>query len=259
MRITERPDIQLNREELLAAAEDWHFDRGAFPEFQEMYRALLPLLETEVTVAWESGTDRTVADSMAPGIDDTAAESRETPITDQSGAGCRYMEGQSAYCVVTLGPGIDRLQEQCGENGDVSDAYMLECLGSVLLQKAYDIVDKLIHRSTGLFVQRYIFPGDGELPLSENGRILRYIREADDARGAGRSSDSVIAGKNTGEKRAADVPAVSCNGSYVLMPQKSVVFLSVLGEDRKDRHLCDACPSVTCPNRKPGSGFSNTP
>lgn len=251
MRITERPDIQLNREELLAAAEDWHFDRGAFPEFQEMYRALLPLIETQIDVAWESGTDRTVADSMAPGIDDTAADGRETPVTDQSGAGCRYMVQQPAYCVVTLGPGIDRLQERCS-SGDVSGAYMLECLGSVLLQKAYHIVDELLRENTGLFVHQYIFPGDGELPLSDNGRILRRIREAGDAREAGRSSDSVRVGKSTGEERNPNSPAVFCNESYVLMPQKSVVFVAVLGADRKERHLCDACPSLTCPNRKTG-------
>ena len=117
MRRTERPYIQLNREELLAAEEDWHFDRGAFPEFQEMYRALLPLLEIQIDVAW-------------------------TPGTDQSGAGCQDMAEQSAYCAVTLGPGIDRLQELCSDSRDVTGAYMLECLGSVLLQKAYDIVDK---------------------------------------------------------------------------------------------------------------------
>lgn len=200
MRITKRPDIQLNREELLAAAEDWHFDRGAFPDLQRMYRALLPLLETEVTVVWKP-------------------------------------ELLTAYCAVTLGAGIDRLQEQCSDSGSVSGAYMLECLGSVLLQKAYDTVDELLRENTGLFVQRYIFPGDGELPLSENARILERIREAD----------------------AADPPAVSCNGSYVLTPQKSVVFVAVLGEDRRDRHLCDTCRSVNCPNRKNGSRFSNNP
>lgn len=259
MRITERPDIQLNREELLAAAEDWHFDRGAFPEFQEMYRALLPLLETQIDVAWEAGTDRTVADSVAPGIDDTAADGRETPVTDQSGAGCRYMEGQPAYCAVTLGAGIDRLQERCSSSGDVSGAYMLECLGSVLLQKAYHIVDELIHRSAGLFVQRYIFPGDGELPLSENAGILERIRAAGSGESTGADDGSSIGMECSREADAADSPAVSCNGSYVLTPQKSVAFAAVLGADRKDRHLCAACPSVTCPNRKNGSRFSNNP
>lgn len=239
MRITERPDIQLNREELLAAAADWHFGSEVFPEFQERYRALLPFLETQIDVAWEPDADR------------AAADGRETPVTDQSSTGFRYMEGQPAYCAVTLGAGIDRLQERCSDS-DVSGAYMLECLGSVLLQKAYDIVDELLLENTGLYVQRYIFPGDGELPLSDNGRILRRIREAGDAREAGRSSDSVRVGKSTGEERNPNSPAVFCNESYVLMPQKSVVFVAVLGADRTDRHLCDACPSLTCPNRKTG-------
>lgn len=215
MRRTERPDIQLNREELLAAAEDWHFDRGAFPEFQERYRALLPFLETQIDVAWEP-------------------------------------EELTAYCAVTLGAGIDRLQERCSDSGDMSGAYMLECLGCVLLQKAYDIVDELLRENTGLYVQRYVFPGDGELPMSENAGILERIREAGNARGAGQSSDSVRAGKSTGEERTADIPAVSCNASYVLTPQKSVVFIAVMGKDRKDRNLCDACPAVNCPNRKTG-------
>ena len=222
MRITERPDIQLNREELLAAAENWHFDRGAFPEFQEMYRALLPLLKTQIDVAWEP-------------------------------------EELTAYCAITLGAGIDRLQEQCGEDGDVSDAYMLECLGSVLLQKAYDIVDELLRENTGLFVQRYVFPGDGELPLSENGRILERIRGAGSGESAGPDGGSSIGMESIREAGVADPPAVSCNGSYVLTPQKSVVFVAVLGADRKDRQLCEACPSVTCPNRKNGSRFSNNP
>lgn len=240
MRITKRPDIQLNREELLAAAEDWHFGSEVFPEFQERYRALLPFLETQIDVAWEPDADR------------AAADGRETPVTDQSSTGFRYMEGQPAYCAVTLGVGIDRLQERCSDSGDMSGAYMLECLGSVLLQKAYDIVDELLLENTGLYVQRYVFPGDGELPLSDNGRILRRIREAGDAREAGRSSDSVRVGKSTGEERNPNSPAVFCNELYVLMPQKSVVFVAVLGADRTDRHLCDTCPSLTCPNRKTG-------
>lgn len=215
MRITKRPDIQLNREELLAAAADWHFGSEVFPEFQERYRALLSFLETQIDVAWEP-------------------------------------EELAAYCAVTLGAGIDRLQERCSDSGDMSGAYMLECLGCVLLQKAYDIVDELLRENTGLYVQRYVFPGDGELPLSDNGRILRRIREAGDAREAGRSSDSVRVGKSTGEERNPNSPAVFCNESYVLMPQKSVVFVAVLGADRTDRHLCDACPSLTCPNRKTG-------
>lgn len=247
MRITERPDIQLNREELLAAAENWHFDCGAFPEFQEMYRALLPLIETQIDVAWEADGDR------------AAADGRETPVTDQSGAGCRYMEGQPAYCAVTLGPGIDRLQERCSSSDDVSGAYMLECLGSVLLQKAYDIVDELLRENTGLFVQRYIFPGNGELPLSENAGILERIRAAGSGESGGADDGSSIGMECSREADAADSPAVSCNTSYVLTPQKSVVFIAVLGRDRKDRHLCDACPSVTCPNRKNGSRFSNNP
>lgn len=240
MRITKRPDIQLNREELLAAAADWHFGSEVFPEFQERYRALLPFLETQIDVAWEPEADR------------AAADGRETPVTDQSSTGFRYMEGQPAYCAVTLGAGIDRLQERCSDSGDMSGAYMLECLGCVLLQKAYDIVDELLRENTGLYVQRYVFPGDGELPLSDNGRILRRIREAGDAREAGRSSDSVRVGKSTGEERNPNSPAVFCNESYVLMPKKSVVFVAVLGADRTDRHLCDACPSLTCPNRKTG-------
>ena len=215
MRITERPDIQLNREELLAAAADWHFGSEVFPEFQERYRALLPFLETQIDVAWEP-------------------------------------EELTAYCAVTLGAGIDRLQERCSDSGDMSGAYMLECLGCVLLQKAYDIVDELLRENMGLYVQRYVFPGDGELPLSDNGRILRRIREAGDAREAGRSSGSGRSGKSTGEERNPYSPAVSCNESYMLTPQKSVVFVAVLGADRTDRHLCDACPSLTCPNRKTG-------
>lgn len=214
--------MQLNREELLAAAENWHFDRGAFPEFQEMYRALLPLLKTQIDVAWEP-------------------------------------EELTAYCAITLGAGIDRLQEQCSHSGDVSGAYMLECLGSVLLQKAYDIVDELLRENTGLFVQRYVFPGDGELPLSENGRILERIRGAGSGESAGPDGGSSIGMESIREAGVADPPAVSCNGSYVLTPQKSVVFVAVLGADRKDRQLCDACPSVTCPNRKNGSRFSNNP
>ena len=239
--------MQLNREELLAAAENWHFDRGAFPEFQEMYRALLPLLKTQIDVAWEPDADR------------VATDGRKTPVADQSGAGCRYMAGQSAYCAVTLGAGIDRLQERCSHSGDVSGAYMLECLGSVLLQKAYDIVDELLRENTGLFVQRYVFPGDGELPLSENGRILERIRGAGSGESAGPDGGSSIGMESIREAGVADPPAVSCNGSYVLTPQKSVVFVAVLGADRKDRQLCDACPSVTCPNRKNGSRFSNNP
>lgn len=222
MRITERPDIQLNREELLAAAADWHFGSEVFPEFQERYRALLPFLETQIDVAWEP-------------------------------------EELTAYCTVTLGPGIDRLQERCSSSDDVSGAYMLECLGSVLLQKAYDIVDELLRENTGLFVQRYIFPGNGELPLSENAGILERIRAAGSGESGGADDGSSIGMECSREADAADSPAVSCNTSYVLTPQKSVVFIAVLGRDRKDRHLCDACPSVTCPNRKNGSRFSNNP
>lgn len=124
--------------------------------------------------------------------------------------------------IVTLGTTIDRLQELYLEAQDVLSAYMIECLSLDLLNQAYEKLAKRIEEEEGMYIGRYEFLG-GKYPLEKTKDIFDYFSQSE----------------------------VSYNEAYMLIPQKSVVFLGVLTKEPNEacRHICESCQNKNCKNR----------
>ncbi len=141
--------------------------------------------------------------------------------------GNRYQAGlpDAVYqCVVmSLGKGIDRLQESYSEKVLLSRSYMIEVLASELLVRGYDAYNRHVRGNTDRHVARYHFPGGEEaFPLELLPELL---------------------GKLTRE--------VTCNSAFCMQPKKSVVFVAELTRDEKIRcqGICMGCHNGYCPNR----------
>lgn len=125
--------------------------------------------------------------------------------------------------VMTLGKGLDCLQESYHKEGMLTESYMLEALASELLLHGYKAYNHHVREAGGWHVARYHFPGsEKSLPLEMLPDML--------------SRFSV---------------QVSCNEAFCIMPKKSVVFLAELTQDETVRceGICVGCENVRCSNR----------
>lgn len=133
--------------------------------------------------------------------------------------------GHAAVCI-TLGSGMDDLQENYLAEGCLSEGYMAEALASELLLRAYPRWNREVKRLYGEKVRRYHFLGsEPELPLSGLPELLAAL----------------------------DVP-VTCNAAYCMIPKKSVAFYAELvtaqdGEQIVCEGICMGCGNRACPNR----------
>lgn len=137
---------------------------------------------------------------------------------------CGMMVNENRLAViVTLGSGFDVLQEQYMQRERLLEGYMLECIGMELLRKAYEQTAEHIYAHTGMWISGFDFLGERE-PFSRMEEIFRQIQPQ----------------------------GIECNQAYMLMPKKTVVFLTDLCEQRKDSycHVCADCGNVNCLNRK---------
>lgn len=140
---------------------------------------------------------------------------------------------------ITLGPGVDALQETYLTTGRLTEAYMVETLGSELLLKSYPQWNEQIAAQGRYRVKRYYFLGSEELyPIQALPALLEDLQ----------------------------VP-VTCTSAYCMLPKKSVAFYAELAEvkeatgaqDSKAQateaveHFCEGicagCNSINCPNR----------
>ena len=166
-----------------------HFGMEEMPRIDAMYLAILPLLRAQ---------------------------------------GCYGIQEGIVQCAVTLGERLDALQELYTQAGALTEAYMLECLGCALLDKACDQLENMIYQETGLYMQEYDFPGS-EIPIEKMQEILQNL---------------------TGQLEKLPI---SCNPACMLTPKKSVVFMAELGEKRQDHGICFCCAMCsrsTCKNRR---------
>lgn len=128
--------------------------------------------------------------------------------------------------IMTLGAGVDALQEAYLEKGLLSESYMIEALASELLLAGYSAYNRYMAAETAFHVARYYFPGSEEnYPLEKLPFLL------------GRTK----------------LP-VTCNDAYCMQPKKSVVFVAELTEDETVhcQGICVGCRGSAgrkCPNR----------
>ena len=172
--------------------EKYHYDPEEYPNLKRLAGEMIPCLETEA--GWQ---DREIQETF-PGRD------------------------QSFLAVgITLGKGIDDLQENYLQDGLLTESYMIEVLSSELLLK--------------LHVARLYFLGSvaGESGSSEKKLNDRLQLE----------NLPVLLWE-------LQMP-VTCNEAYCMIPKKSVVFYAELTKDAftKCAGICLGCGRRDCPNR----------
>lgn len=130
--------------------------------------------------------------------------------------------------VMTLGSDIDMLQEEYLKQGLLSEAYMIEALGSEVLLAGYQAYNRWVADNTALHVARYHFIGSEEkYPPECLPELLERL----------------------------GVP-VTCNAAFCMLPKKSVAFIAELTEDKEVQcaGICVGCSSKDCPNRMASTG-----
>lgn len=131
---------------------------------------------------------------------------------------------------ITLGKGIDDLQETYLQSGLLTESYMIEVLSSELLLKSYRSYTEWVAEHRKLHVARLYFPGSesSTIALQQQLRLERL--------------PEIL--------KKLDMP-VTCNDAYCMIPKKSVVFYAALTGDSsvKCAGICLDCGRSDCPNR----------
>lgn len=125
--------------------------------------------------------------------------------------------------IVTLGDGVDELQNQYMRKERVSESYMMECIGMEFLRAAYEQTAEHIHAYTGRWMSDFEFIGD-KIPFTYMEEIFRLLK----------------------------LQEVKYNQAYMLTLKKTVVFITDLCTERKGSccHVCAECSYLECSNRK---------
>ena len=183
---------------LESVQQKFHYEKTRLNELQAVAEQMLPLIQREAF--WERKENYSFRGKMA--------ETADAVYEDVA---------------MTLGSGIDGLQEKYHQKGMLSESYMLEVLAWELLIQAYRAYNRYVGEHTKWHVARYHFPGsEEEFPLTKLSRILQGFSEK-----------------------------ISCNNAFCLLPKKSVVFVAELTQNQKIQceSICAGCSNNHCPNR----------
>lgn len=174
---------------------------------------------------------------------------------NQKVTGLRIIDdSQAAIVAMTLGVGVDRLQDRYMRAEKLEQAYMLECISNELLLKMYSEFNKSYARFHRRYVQRYVFIGT-EIPLTNIPKILDEIKgRRVDKKAQEEKSKTVNSEVEMGSEVSAkivDSNEIIANEYGVLTPSKSVVFYAILSEnpDQACEGICVGCDSIRCENR----------
>ena len=149
--------------------------------------------------------------------------------------------GQSFFAVgITLGKGIDELQEQYLKNGLLTESYIIEVLSSELLLKSYRSYTEWVAKHRDIHVARLYFLGseisDSKAlqPESTVTSLQQWLHLE--------QLPEVL--------KKLELP-VTCNEAHCMIPKKSVVFYAALTLDSsvKCAGICLGCGRRDCPNR----------
>ncbi len=147
--------------------------------------------------------------------------------------------GRAQEVVMTLGAGVDKLQEALLAEGKLSEAYMVEVLGSEILLLAYTVFNSWVKEHTDFVVKRYYFLGMGEKAV---------IGGADGKEKAAEVDLRLAALPEMLERSGL---SVACTEGYCMVPKKSVAFYAELSKDRAVvcEGVCLGCGRKDCQNR----------
>lgn len=178
--------------------EKYHFDEERLPQLQSTAGEMLPKMRKEaIWIRQES-------------FSNNEWQSKDSDTTYENVA-------------MSLGNGVDLLQENYCEKGLLLESYMVEVLASELLMRGYDAYNRYVMERTSYHVARYHFPGSEEvLSLEMLPHLLNDLTQK-----------------------------ITCNSAFCMQPKKSVVFISELTQDEtiSCKGICDGCTNTACPNR----------
>ena len=191
---------------LHSVMKKYHYSPEEYPNLKRLAGEMVPCLETEA--GWQ---DRDFEETF-PGRD------------------------QSFLAVgITLGKGIDALQEKYLQGGFLTESYMIEVLSSELLLKSYQAYTEWVVTHRELHMARLYFLGS-EIP---------------EAKAADERLVSRLRLENLPTLLQELQMPVTCNEAYCMIPKKSVVFYAELTKDpfTKCAGICLGCGRRDCPNR----------
>ena len=223
---TDLLDGFLNPSFLEKVRDKFHYEETRSSELRAVAEQMLPIMREEAF--WERNISSRQKLSGIEYVDrdyGNAVGNCGHTEADCSDIPC----GTAAYedVVMSLGAGIDSLQDHYSSQGMLSRSYMLEVLASELLLQGYGAYNRYVEKNTDRHVARYHFLGsEDSFPLSMLPRLL----DITDGR-------------------------IICNEAYCMLPKKSVAFVAELTQDEKVRceGVCVGCNRRQCPNRIAGN------
>lgn len=176
----------------------YHFDEEQIPQLQSVSEEMLPKMREEAF--WVR---------------------QESSAKNE----CLSKDSDIAYetVAISLGYGVDLMQEGYCEKGLLLESYIVEVLASELLMRGYDAYNRYVMEHTPYHVAHYHFPGSEDaLPLEMLPRLLNDLTQK-----------------------------ITCNSAFCMHPKKSVVFISELTQDEtiSCKGICVGCSNASCPNR----------
>lgn len=184
--------VNLETEDLNHIIQRYHFREEDFISLQALSRVMMPLLQAKAYYLWK-------------------------------GKGDTIQYEDYAIVFLTLGKGIDDLQDVYLNSRCLSEAYMIECIALEMLTKAYEEFVKRVQRETGKWAVKIDFLGD-TYPMTLLPELYEKFGQMD----------------------------ISYNEQMVLTPGKSVVFLLPMSERKTKNpcHVCENCSNKECLFRK---------
>lgn len=205
-----------NEQFLHGVMKKYHYDPEEYPNLQQIAQQMVPCLETEA--GWQ---DRDCEETIPPG------------------------ERSFLAVGITLGKGIDDLQEKYLRDGHLTESYMIEVLSSELLLKSYQAYTEWVAAYRDLHVARLHFLG------SESPKAGTPGSETMEARTSDQKLHNRLCLENLPTLLEELQMPITCNEAYCMIPKKSVVFYAELTEDAFTRcaGICLGCGRRDCPNR----------
>lgn len=189
---TVKLQVRLTKRDLKEAAGRYHFQEEDFPLLDALYQGILSLLQITAYYRW-----------------------------GKTGRQIQYEE--YAIVFLTLGDGIDALQNVYLERKCLSEAYIIECVSLAILDKAYAEFVKQFQKKTGKWAEKIDFLGD-TYPMELLPELYNEFEFMD----------------------------ITYNENLVLLPSKSVAFLLPVSVGKQEGacHICSRCQNIRCIFRK---------
>lgn len=138
---------------------------------------------------------------------------------------CIFAENEAPFAgvIMSLGSGVDDLQEDYEKDGRLTESYMVETLSGEVLMRAYGAYNAWVAENTSYYVERYYFLGSEKaFPMELLPELLKKL----------------------------SCP-VTCNAGYCMTPKKSVAFYALLTREPgvRCKGVCTGCRREDCPNK----------